>query len=93
MSDTRETEVKLEGTLGLRNVEEVRGRLEAALEEETSVVVDVKKLVEVDISILQLLLAARVSAMHRGTELRFVTTHGDVLHEAMDRAGIFGVSR
>ncbi|EPC00487.1 hypothetical protein L861_05980 [Litchfieldella anticariensis FP35 = DSM 16096] len=93
MGDTRETEVRLEGTLGLRDVEAVRERLEAALKSETSVVVDVKKLVDVDISVLQLLLSARVSAMHRGIELRFVTSHGDVLHEAMDRAGIFGVSR
>ncbi|GGY08736.1 hypothetical protein GCM10007160_40170 [Litchfieldella qijiaojingensis] len=80
--------VKLEGTLGLRNVQQVCRSLEEVLESGKTVAVDVREVVEVDISVLQLLIAARVSAMQRGAELRLVTARGDAVQTAMERAGL-----
>lgn len=88
MSDEKEITMKLEGTLGLRNVQQVCRSFEEVLESGKTVAVDMREVVEVDICVLQLLIAARVSAMQRGVELHLVTARGDAVQTAMERAGL-----
>jgi anti-anti-sigma regulatory factor len=86
--EEQETVVELQGSLSLRQAEEVRQRLGQALEAGQAVALDVRELTEVDISILQLIVAARVSAMHRGIELRLVKAEKGAFDEALEGFGL-----
>lgn len=88
MIDETETVVKLQGLLSLRDTHEVRQRLMEALETGNSVALDVRDLTEVDLSILQLLIAARVSAKHHGVDLRLVTANDGIFQGALERFGL-----
>ena len=83
-----ETVVVLQGSLSLRDADEIRQRLEQSFESEGPVALDVRELVEVDISILQLIIAARASAMHRGVELRLIKTDDGTFQDAWERFGL-----
>ncbi len=88
MIGEKETVVELQGTLSLRQAEEVRQRLEQALEMGQAVALDVRELTEVDISILQLIVAAQVSATHRGIDLRLVRAESGAFEEALEGYGL-----
>lgn len=88
MNEKRETTVKLEGVLGLRDAPGVNERLEGALGVGEAVVVDARELVEIDISILQLLIAARISAMNQGVELRLLAEDSGAVQGMLERIGL-----
>ncbi|MGR2737865.1 STAS domain-containing protein [Billgrantia sp. Q4P2] len=88
MIEETEAVVKLQGSPSLRDTHEIRQRLMEALEAGNPVVLDVRDLAEVDISILQLLIAARISAMHRGVELRLIAASEGIFQDALERFGL-----
>jgi len=62
--------VKLGGELGLRDADGVREQLLAALHDHASVQIDTSGLTAIDISIVQVLIAAQKTAKHRNQSLK-----------------------
>lgn len=82
--------IPLEGTLGLRDVTQVHQLLSDALNAFKAVEIDLRDLVEVDISIVQLVVAARRSAELLGQSLSLVTKSGCAFEETLVKAGFLG---
>ena len=82
--------VPLEGNLGLRDVNQVRQLLGDAMSASNTVEVDVRDLTGIDISIVQLVLAARKSAEQFGQALNLVTKSEGVFEAILVKAGFLG---
>lgn len=83
----RTTGVTLAGALTVRGIEPARAKLAAALEQHDIVTIDCAAATEIDLSLIQLLLASRASAQHAGKTLRLAAPAGDLLRAALDRGG------
>ena len=83
--------IPLEGKLGLRDVTQVRQYLSDAMSAFKAVEVDIRDLAEADISIVQVLAAARRSAELLGQSLSLVTKSGCAFEETLVKAGFLGV--
>lgn len=79
--------VACSGALTIGHAEEVRDRLYAALETGRDVLVDCTQATNVDLSFIQLLLAAQITAGRRGISLR-LRGGGDALSAAVRAAGL-----
>jgi ABC-type transporter Mla MlaB component len=75
--------VILDGPLTVRWIDTVQAKLVAALLRHTIVTVDCTGATEVDLSLIQLLIAARTSARHAGKTLRMAAPAEGVLHAAL----------
>jgi hypothetical protein len=82
--------VPLEGKLGLRDVTQVHQLLSDALSAFKAVEIDLRGLTEVDISIVQLVVAARRSAELFGQSLSLVTKSGCAFEATLVKAGFLG---
>lgn len=71
--------LQLDGILAIQTIDDILPRLRQALDENTAVDVDCTDASEVDVSIIQLLLAARLSARRAGKALRVLTGDGVML--------------
>ena len=76
----------LVGECGIRDVEEIASALQKLTDGDIRI--DARALASVDVSVLQLLVSARKSAAAGGRSLTITTQEGDVLHRAIDRAGL-----
>jgi ABC-type transporter Mla MlaB component len=85
--------VALEGALTVRSAETVRATLRSALEQEGDVAIDCADASEADLSFVQLLIAARASAVHRGKTIALAAPLGAVLLNTLTRAGFRAVAR
>jgi|GEM_PF-961109 len=86
-SNEKTERIAFSGSLTIRNAEAVRERLTAALAEGGRVVVDCTEAKEVDITFIQLLIAARRSAAQAGGDLVLARAAEGALLEALQRGG------
>ena len=84
--------VALEGALTVRSAEAVRATLLSALEQDGPVAIDCAEASEVDLSFVQLLVAARASGVHRGRTIALAAPLNAVLLDALTRAGFRAVA-
>ena len=75
------------GAATVRTVETLRSALLAAMREHAAVELDCSGIDEVDVSFIQLLLAARRSAASRGQALALAHPASGALHDALTRGG------
>ncbi len=90
MRKKRKTTVALTGKLGLREAFEVHQQLKQAIERFETVRIDVRKAATLDISIIQLLVAARKYAQRLERSLSVVSTADSPFEVALVRAGMLG---
>ncbi len=79
--------IRLDGALTVRGVDSVHAKLAAALEQHAVVVVDCSAATEIDLSLIQLLLAARRTAQHADKTLRLAGADNTALRTALLRGG------
>lgn len=80
--------VPLEGALGLRDAIALGDRFKDALANNAAVEVDAGKLQEVDISIVQLLIAAHKRALAVGRSFGLASAPDGALRQALERCGV-----
>jgi anti-anti-sigma regulatory factor len=80
--------VALHGTVGLRDAAGLTEKLAQALAVHDRVVIDATALEQADISVVQVLAAARKTAEGAGRSLRLVAPPGGVLAQLFARAGL-----
>lgn len=86
------TVVRLDGELVLRHAETIHARLTAALAEGDRVEVDIAADARVDLSLVQLLLAARHAAAARGGHLALARPADGPLLALLDEGGFLAVA-
>ncbi len=79
--------IRLDGALTVRSVEKVHADLANALDQHAMVIVDCSAATEIDLSAIQLLLAARRTAQRADKTLRLAGTDNAVLRTALLRGG------
>jgi ABC-type transporter Mla MlaB component len=84
---SKATAVSLDGALTVRCIDTTRASLAVALERHDVVTLDCTAATEIDLSLIQLLLAARASARHAGKTLRLAAPAGGPLRAALHRGG------
>lgn len=90
MPDARR--IEFSGALGLRDVHAVRDTLLEALGGQAAVEIDAGELTEIDVSIVQVLIAAQKTARARGTRFHVIASPEGPLRAVMFRAGLLQVS-
>jgi ABC-type transporter Mla MlaB component len=79
--------VILDGMLTIRGIDAVRSRLAATLSEHSAIEVDCSAAVEVDLSLIQLLIAAHRSAEQAGQRLTLAQPADGALRAALIQGG------
>ncbi len=79
--------IELSGSLSIRDAGATLERLKAALAGAASLTIDCTGLTGADLSIVQLLAAARASAAAEGKSLRLVAPAGGTLHTLLQQSG------
>ena len=79
--------VTLDGPLTVRWIDAIQTKLAAVMTRHTIVTVDCAAATEVDLSLIQLLLAARASATHAGKTLRLSAPADGALHAGLVSGG------
>ena len=79
--------VDLDGVQTLRNIQMAYERLNTALVEHQAIEIQCDGIAELDLSLIQLLLAAKRSADKSGKSLRLTSPAAGKLRAALDRAG------
>ena len=87
MGDGAKQTIRLEGILGLRDSETIKSQLLEAIQASAAVHIDARDLAEVDVSVIQLLIAAQKSAFLKGTTYTLSTPANGALAQALDRGG------
>jgi ABC-type transporter Mla MlaB component len=80
----------VEGSLTLRTIETTRTQLLETMERHRSIEVDCSAATEIDLSFVQLLLAARSGAQGAGKSLGLAQPASGVLRDALERGGFLG---
>jgi ABC-type transporter Mla MlaB component len=88
MTSKQSMSVTLEGDLSVRTVADMKQRLEEALAGSRPVILNAHTLTGIDAAALQLLVAARKSALASGKSLGIDAPAGGVLHQALARYGL-----
>ena len=81
------TTIDCSGDMTVNRIEEIYDRLRAGLNAGGPVAVDCRAAAEADVSFIQLLIAARVSAQRRGMALRLMQPLAEPLRSALERGG------
>ncbi|MDB5535733.1 MAG: hypothetical protein JWP26_3428 [Devosia sp.] len=82
--------LSISGDAGLRNVQDIAGLLRQALDSHSSITVATEGLTSIDVTILQLLVAARKSALASGKTLTLHAPPDGVLHRLLVQTGFVG---
>ena len=90
MTDASTHLLEISGDAGLRNAQDIAARLRQALADHTSIAVVTDGLISIDITILQLLVAARTSALASGKTLTLRAPSDGALPRLLVRAGFVG---
>ena len=90
LANSKTHQVPLRGALGLRDAPELAVMLGAALETHAAVTLDAGELAEADVSILQVIVAARHTAAAAGKALRLKAPADGALLGLLVRAGFLG---
>ena len=86
--DSAGAHVALAGTLGVRDVSNTCERLRGAFEQPGPIEIDLRELTGLDISIVQLLIAAFKSAERLGRDLRLLSDPAGPLHVLLVNTGL-----
>jgi anti-anti-sigma regulatory factor len=78
------------GSLSVATAERVRASLLAALQAQQDILVDCTQADDVDVSFIQSLLAARLTAQGLGLSIALAAPASGALHEALSRGGFLG---
>ncbi len=89
---TRNKILILGGALTMRNIAAVQARISEALRRRSSVEIDCSAATEIDLSFVQLLLAARKSAVRLGKSLTLAAPPSDLLRDVLARAGLLSTA-
>lgn len=84
--------VVLEGALGLRDTKRIHELLRGAMGAASAVELDVSNVSDMDISIIQLIVAARKSAEQDGRTLTLVTRPNNAFATMLVKAGFLGAN-
>jgi anti-anti-sigma regulatory factor len=76
----------------IRTIETIRGELLAALESQPTLAIDCAALAEADLSLIQLLLAARKTARQSGKTLALAQPASGVLRDVLLRGGFLAAA-
>ena len=76
----------------MRSAEAVRATLQAAFEHDADIAIDCSAADEIDLSFIQVLIAARASASRRGGSVALAAPPGAVLLDTISRAGFRAVA-
>jgi len=79
--------IAFDGAISVRNIDAVRSEILQALSSHTTVHIDCSGIESTDLSLIQLLLAARHSAQAAGKQILLHPPPSDTLHEALLRGG------
>jgi anti-anti-sigma regulatory factor len=79
--------VEVAGESGLRNAREIAALLTQALGSHSTIIVDTRTATSLDVTIVQLLVAARKSALAAGKSLRLWAPAAGALREVLTRTG------
>ncbi len=79
--------VVFDGVQTVRNIQSAYDRLAVAIAEHRTIEVDCDGIAELDLSLIQLLIAAKRSADKNGKSLRLAAPASGILRSALDRAG------
>jgi ABC-type transporter Mla MlaB component len=82
--------LEISGHAGLRNVQDVASLLRQAMDNHSNITVATDGLNSIDVTILQLLVAARKSALESGKTLTLHAAPGGVLQSLLLQAGFVG---
>jgi ABC-type transporter Mla MlaB component len=82
----------LDGTLTIRTIEEAHSRLIEAMHDDTRLEIDCSAADDVDVSFIQLLLAARASARKRGRSVALAAPASGALLDALTRGGFLAAA-
>jgi hypothetical protein len=93
MTGKRDHTHVLSGDAGIRNAAEVVSGLRQALESHTSIGVDTQALTTADITTVQTLIAARISAEAQGKSLSMASPIGEPLSTVLRHAGFLSPSQ
>jgi hypothetical protein len=85
--------IEAPSSVTVRNAGEFAGRLLEAVQSGGDIDVDASALAEVDLSFIQLVLAARAHLEHEGATLGLAQPAGPALTALLDRAGFLGDPR
>ncbi len=80
----------LDGSLTLRTIETTRAQLLEMMQRHASLEIDCSAATEIDLSFIQLLLAARASAQSAGKTLALAQPAAGTLRDALERGGFLG---
>ncbi len=84
----RDRAIELSGSLTIRDAGATLEKLKAALAGASSLTIDCAALTGADLSIVQLLAAAKLSAATEGKSLRLVAPAGGALHTLLQQSGL-----
>ncbi|CFX33164.1 protein of unknown function [Candidatus Filomicrobium marinum] len=90
MARKRRAKIALAGGLGLQDAKDTCAKLVQALEKFDTVEVDLSELTSVDVSIVQLLIAARKSASARGKALTISSNSSENFRGTLAEIGLSG---
>ncbi|HTM77560.1 MAG TPA: STAS domain-containing protein [Devosia sp.] len=82
--------LKISGEAGLRNVQDIAAQLRQALAGHRTITVATDELTFIDITILQLLVATRKSALAAGKTVSLRAAPGGALHKLLLQTGFIG---
>ena len=88
MSDPQNGAVVLTGSITIDGIAAARSELLAALQARPQLLLDLSGLTDVDVTFLQLIEAARISARRRGKPVRIVGPAAGAVLTALRRAGL-----
>ncbi len=91
MNDQLLPKFQLSGPVGLRDVAAIRRTLLDAIETGAAVDIDATDVTDIDVSVIQLLISAKRSAMRRHVDLRISAPADGCLAQALSRGGFSGM--
>jgi len=84
--------VRLQGPLNTSNCEETHRTIRDALEQRQSLILDCADAIEIDVSFLQILVAAQLSASRASKSISLAAPPGGALADALRRCGFAPVA-
>ena len=81
----------LDGALTLRNVDTIRENLLETVQQHQALEIDCSAATEIDLSFVQLVLAARASALSAGKMVALAHPASGMLRDVLQRGGLLGV--
>jgi ABC-type transporter Mla MlaB component len=86
---TDNTRLSLSGAITIRDIDAAHQQLLAACESCAEIEIDCSEVTDTDISLIQLLIAADVSAARSGKKVQLLKPYPEAIQHALNRGGFF----